>query len=106
MNRTKTYNNNKAVELLKEFKELSKVVATQTDEIKKIEEERNKVAIKGQKIKDKLNVIVKNLTKEDEGQFEIVTKVEATDKGEVEVTFTDALEDWKEAYLKRKAEQK
>jgi regulator of replication initiation timing len=102
MNKTVTYKNDKAVELIKQFKELSKEVATITDQIEKLSEERNKVAIKGQKVKDKLNPIVQKLTKNDTGEFDIVTKVEVSKNDELEVVFTDALEDWKKAYRERK----
>jgi len=99
--RTLTYKNDKAVELIKQFKELSLEVKKITDEINKLEEERNKVAIKGQKVKDKLNPIVQKLTKDDEGEFEVVTKVEATETNELSVEFTDMLEEWKKAYKER-----
>lgn len=102
MNRTITYKNDKAVELIKEFKTLSTDVKRLTDEITKLEEERNKVAIKGQKVKDKLNPIVQKLTKSDEGEFEVVTKVECNDKNELIVEFADMLEDWKKAWRERK----
>lgn len=101
MNKTVTYKNDKAVELIKEFKLLSTEVATLTDQIMKLEEERNKIAIKGQKIKDKLNPIVLKLTTKDTGEFDIVTKVETNDQGELVVEFVDALEDWKKAYKER-----
>ena len=101
MNRTLTYKNDKAVELIKEFKTLSTEVKKLTDEISKLEEERNKIAIKGQKVKDKLNPIVQKLTKPDQGDFDVVTKVECNDKGELVVEFTDSLEKWKKAYLER-----
>lgn len=101
MNRNVTYKNDKAVELIKEFKALSTEVKILTDKITALEEERNKVAIKGQKVKDKLNPIVQKLTKADEGEFEIVTKVESNDKGELVVEFTNAMEDWKKAFRER-----
>lgn len=101
MNRTVNYKNDKAVELIKEFKSLSVEVKKLTDDINKLEEERNKIAIKGQKVKDKLNPIVQKLTKGDEGEFEIVTKVESNDNGELVVEFTDAMEDWKKAFKER-----
>jgi len=99
--RNVTYKNDKAVELLKEFKLLSTEVKSLTDDINKLEQDRNKIAIKGQKVKDKLNPIVMKLTKDDTGEFEIVTKVETNDLGEVVVEFSDALEDWKKAYRER-----
>jgi len=102
MNKTITYKNDKAVELIKQFKELSKEVAVLTDQIEKLNEERNKIAIKGQKVKDKLNPIVQKLTKDDTGEFDIVSKVEANKNNELEVVFVDALEDWKKAYRERK----
>jgi len=98
MNRTLTYKNDKAVDLVKQFKELSTEVKRITDEITKLEEERNKVAIKGQKVKDKLNPIVKTLTKADEGEFEVVTKVEANKEGKLVVEFANMLEEWKKAW--------
>lgn len=101
MNKTITYKNDKAVELIKEFKNLSTEVKKLTDEITKLEEERNKIAIKGQKVKDKLNPIVQKLVKADQGDFDVVTKVECNDKGELVVEFIDALEDWKKAYKER-----
>lgn len=99
--RTLTYKNDKAVELIKQFKDLSKEVKEYTDKITALEEERNKVAIKGQKVKDKLNPIVQKLTKADEGEFEIVTKVESNEQGELVVEFTDMLAEWKKAYKER-----
>lgn len=102
MNRTLTYKNDKAVELIKEFKTLSTEVKRITDEINKLEEERAKVAIKGQKVKDKLNPMVQKLTKSDEGEFEVVTKVESNDKGELVVEFADMMEEWKKAWRERK----
>lgn len=101
MNRNVTYKNDKAVELIKEFKVLSTEVKALTDKITSLEEERNKIAIKGQKVKDKLNPIVQKLTKDDNGEFEIVTKVESNDQGELVVEFSDALEDWKKAFKER-----
>lgn len=101
--RTVTYQDDKAVELVLQFKELSKEVAAQTDQITKLEEERSKTAIKGQKIKDKLNGIIKKLTKEEEGEFEVVSKVEVSDKKELEISFANMLEEWKIEYRKRKA---
>lgn len=96
-----TYKNDKAVELLLQFKDLSVEVKNLTDQITKLEEERNKLAIKGQKVKDKLNPIIKKLTLEDEGEYEVVSKVEANDKGEIIVEFSDMLEEWKKAYKER-----
>lgn len=101
MARYKTYKNDKGAELIKEFKTLSEEVKKITDEIGKLEEERNKVAIKGQKVKDKLNPIVAKLSKEDEGEFEIVSKVEVTKDNLLSVEFTDMLEEWKKAYKER-----
>jgi len=101
MNRTVTYKNDKAVELLIEYKNQSIIVKDLTDKITALEEERNKVAIKGQKIKDKLNPIIQKLSKADEGEFEVVSKVETNDKGEVIVEFADMLEDWKKAFKER-----
>lgn len=101
MNKTKTYKNDKAVELIKEFKTLSVEVKKLTDEITKLEEERNKVAIKGQKVKDKLNPMVEKLTKEDQSEFEVVTKVESNDLGELVVEFANMLEEWKKAWRER-----
>lgn len=105
--RTVTYkNNDKIVDLLLQYKELSVEVKKLTDDITKLEEERNKIAIKGQKVKDKLNPIVKKLVAKDEGEFEVTSKVEVDSERNVVVEFADQLEDWKEAYLKRKAETK
>lgn len=101
MNKTITYKNDKAVELLKQFKEFSVEVKTLTDKITALEEERNKIAIKGQKVKDKLNPIVQKLTKGDEGEFEVVTKVETNEAGDLVVEFANVLEDWKKAYKER-----
>lgn len=101
MNRTVTYKNDKAVELIKQFKELSKEVRDYTDKITFLEEERSKIAIKGQKVKDKLNPIVQKITKADEGEYEIVTKVESNEQGELVVEFTNAMEDWKKAFKER-----
>lgn len=102
--RTVTYKHGKAVELIKQFKGLSTEVKDLTDKITALEEERNKIAIKGQKVKEKLNPIVMELTKGEEGEFEVVTKVEANEAGELEVGFANMLEEWKVAYRKRKAE--
>lgn len=99
--RNLTYKNDKAVELLLEFKQHSVTVKDLTDKINALEEERNKVAIKGQKVKDKLNPIIQKLTKADEGEFEVVSKVETNDKGEIVVEFADMLEEWKKAYKER-----
>jgi uncharacterized coiled-coil DUF342 family protein len=96
-----TYKNDKAVELLIQFKDLSKEVKDLTDKITALDEERNKIAIKGQKVKDKLNPIIQKLSKPDEGEFEIVSKVETNDKGEIIVEFSDMLEEWKKAYKDR-----
>lgn len=96
-----TYKNDKAVELLKEFKTYSVQVKDLTDKITALEEERNKIAIKGQKVKDKLNPIIQKLTKGDEGEFEVTAKVEVNDKGEIVVEFADMLEDWKKAFKER-----
>lgn len=95
------YKNDKAVELLKEFKTYSVQVKDLTDKITALEEERNKIAIKGQKVKDKLNPIIQKLTKGDEGEFEVTAKVEVNDKGEIVVEFADMLEDWKKAFKER-----
>jgi len=95
------YKNDKAVELLKEFKTYSVQVKDLTDKITTLEEERNKIAIKGQKVKDKLNPIIQKLTKGDEGEFEVTAKVEVNDKGEIVVEFADMLEDWKKAFKER-----
>lgn len=78
-----TYKSDKAVELLLQFKDFSKEVKDLTDKITALEEERNKLAIKGQKVKDKLNPLIQKLTKADGGEFEVVSKVETNDKGEV-----------------------
>ncbi len=96
-----TYKNDKAVELLIQFKDHSKEVKDLTDKITALEEERAKIAIKGQKVKEKLNPIIQKLTKGDEGEFEVVSKVEANDKGEIIVEFADMLEEWKKAYKER-----
>lgn len=96
-----TYKSDKAVELLLQFKDFSKEVKDLTDKITALEEERNKLAIKGQKVKDKLNPLIQKLTKADEGEFEVVSKVETNDKGEVIVEFSDMLEEWKKAYKER-----
>ena len=102
MNKIIKYKSDKAVELIKEFKNLSVDVKRLTDEITKLEEERAKIAIKGQKVKDKLNPMVQKLTKADEGEFEVVTKVEHNEEGELVVGFADMLEEWKKAYKERK----
>lgn len=104
--RTVTYENDKAVDLLIQFKDLSKEVKDYTDKITVLEEERAKVAIKGQKIKDKLNPIIRKMVAKDEGEFEVTSKVEVNANKSIVVEFADQLEDWKEAYLKRKAEAK
>lgn len=96
-----TYKSDKAVELLLQFKDFSKEVKDLTDKITALEEERNKLAIKGQRVKDKLNPLIQKLTKADEGEFEVVSKVETNDKGEVIVEFSDMLEEWKKAYKER-----
>lgn len=96
-----TYTNDKAVELLKEFKVLSTEVKNLTDQITALEEARNKIAIRGQKVKDKLNPIIQKLTKGDEGEFEVTAKVEVNEKGEIVVEFADMLEDWKKAFKER-----
>lgn len=103
--RTITYKNDKAVELLIQYKELSKEVKDFTDQITKLEEERAKVAIKGQKVKDKLNPMIKKMVAKDEGEFEVTSKVEVNQDKDIIVEFADQLEDWKEAYRKRKAEE-
>lgn len=104
--RTVIYKNDKAVELLIQFKEFSKEVKEYTDKITALEEERAKIAIKGQKIKDKLNPMIKKLVAKDEGEFEVTSKVEVDSDKNIVVEFADQLEDWKEAYRKRKAETK
>lgn len=104
--RTVTYTNEKAVELLLQFKELSKEVKDLTDKITNLEEERAKVAIKGQKVKDKLNPMIKKMVAKDEGDFEVTSKVEVDGDKNIIVEFADQLEEWKEAYMKRKVEAK
>lgn len=104
--RTVTYTNDKAVELLLQFKDLSKEVKDFTDQITRLEEERAKVAIKGQKVKDKLNPLIKKMVAKDEGLYEVTSKVEVNGDKQIVVEFADQLEDWKEAYLKRKTEAK
>lgn len=99
--RTVTYRDDKVVDLLLEYKELSKEVANLTDQITLLEEQRSKTAIRGQKVKDKTNLIVKKLVEKDEGEFEVTSKVEVDQDRNIVVEFADMLEDWKKAYKER-----
>tara|TARA_R110000868_G_scaffold271022_2_gene530473 strand:+ start:1145 stop:1477 length:333 start_codon:yes stop_codon:yes gene_type:complete len=103
MDRKFTITSPKACELLKEYKELSVKVSNLQDQISALEEERNKLAMKGQKAKDKLAPIVDELTKAELGEFEVVVNISRSKvDGELEVDISNALQQFKDAYRKKK----
>ena len=64
--RTLNKKSDKVLSLVKEYKELVIEINKHVDEIERVEKERNKVALKIQKVKDKMNPSVQNLVK---GEF-------------------------------------
>jgi len=107
MNRTFTTKSAKACEYIKEFKALSVEVANLQSQIEKLEQERNKVAMKGQKAKDKLGVEVDKLVKGELGEFEVIINVQLSkEEGSVDIDLVNTVEQYKDAYRKRKLEEK
>lgn len=74
-----------------------------TSTIEKAEKERNKIALKIQKIKDKMISLMDKHSFE-LGEFEYLRTVELKD-GKIEVQICDAMEEWQEVYRAQKAEQ-
>ena len=82
--------------LIKEGREISK-------RIEKDDQERHKIGLKVQKLKDKTAQL---LEKEDieTGEFEYIQQLDVKD-GEVVVTVQDSVEEFKKAYLERIKEE-
>lgn len=100
--RTLSKKSEKAASLVAEYKALVLDINKQVDEIEKHEKERNKIALKVQKIKDKLNPITEKLIEGELGDFEVVTNVKlSSEEGMVDIEIVDQVEQFKEAYLKR-----
>lgn len=86
-------------ELLKQGKEV-------TDQIEELENKRNKIALQIQKLKEKIIPLVKKETAPQiTDEFEDLNTVDMVD-GKLTVTTFSHLENWQEAFRKKKAETK
>ena len=99
-----TINNEKLKTLLKKKGDLITEGRKITEEISKLEEERNKLGLKVQKLKDQIVPIVMDETKGKLAEFEEIENVELKD-GEIEVRTYDAIEEYKKHYLANKNKQ-
>lgn len=112
MRRSITKNNLEVYELLKEYKEESiklGEINQKLEALEPLEEERNKLAIKGQKIKDKMAPIVFQLAEGECTEFEKVVNVrEGENEGDIYIDILDLVEQFKEEMReqnKKEAEQ-
>lgn len=107
MSRTITKQDKKIAELVKEYKGLAVDINNKVDEITEKEEERNKIALQIQKIKDKLAPLTEKITEGEIGEFETITNVQVNDNGDIEIDIADAVEEFKIAFKKKgeKAEE-
>lgn len=101
MSRTITKQDKKIAELVKEYKGLAVDINNKVDEITEKEEERNKIALQIQKIKDKLSPLTEKITEGEIGEFETITNVQVNDNGDIEIDIADAVEEFKIAFKKK-----
>ena len=84
--------------LLVEKKELFDKGIKLTEQIEELDNERNTLAMLGQKVKEKMLPIVDRDVKPLLGEFEVMETFKLNDDGEVEVTTFDALEEFKKQF--------
>jgi hypothetical protein len=71
-------------------------------DIEKLENDRRKVGLQIQKLKDKILPMVDELTKDKLQEFEEITAVNVHSEDEIEVLVTNVIEDFKKAYIEQK----
>lgn len=108
MERTITKSSPKLNSLIARYKELSLEVADKQTQIEKLEEERNKIAMHGQKIKDRMAPIVDSLIAGELGEFETIVNAQRVKDSEemVEIQVVDRVEQFKDAWRKKALEPK
>jgi len=94
--------NKKLVGLLKEKDVLVTEGRAISKEIDKLENDRRKVGLQIQKIKDKILPMVDEITKDKMQEFEEITTVNIKSEDEVEISVTNVIEDFKKAYVEQK----
>lgn len=101
--RTLNKKSDKVLNLVREYRALAIELNKAIDEVEKAEKERNKTALKIQKIKDKMNPLTQNLVKADLQEFEMIVNVKEGKDETVDVDVIDQVEQFKEALRKKKA---
>ncbi len=94
--------NKKLVGLLKEKDVLVTEGRAISKEIDKLENDRRKVGLQIQKIKDKILPMVDEITKDKMQEFEEITTVNIKSEDEVEISVTNVIEDFMKAYVEQK----
>jgi hypothetical protein len=94
--------NKKLVGILKEKDVLVTEGRAISKEIDKLENDRRKVGLQIQKIKDKILPMVDEITKGKMQEFEEITTVNIKSEDEVEISVTNVIEDFKKAYIEQK----
>lgn len=99
MRRSITKESSEVYTLLDQYQEEALKLVDVISKIEKLEEERNKLAIKGQKLKDKMQPLVQELSKDDITEFEQLVNVERGEKeGEIRIDMVDMVEQFKETW--------
>lgn len=102
MERTITKKSDKLYGLIERYKELSKEVASTQEAIEKLENERNKLALQGQKVKDRMTPLADELAKGELSEFETIINIQRAKKeGDVEILIVDRVEQFKDSWRKR-----
>lgn len=84
--------------LLLEKKDLFDKGIKLTEDIEKLDAERNTVAMLSQKIKDKMMPIVDKEIKPNLKEFDVLDSIRLTNDDEVEVVIIDAIEEFKKNF--------
>lgn len=92
----------KLVGLLKEKDVLVTEGRAISKDIEKLENDRRKVGLQIQKVKDKILPMVDELMKDKLQGFEEITTVDIKSEDEVEILVTNVVEDFKKAYIEQK----
>lgn len=103
----KVFKHTKLSELFTKREEISKEINAIVDKMTELDAERNKLAIKMQKSKEKMIPIIEKdiIAQLELGEFEEVGKITKIDGG-VEVEVIDKVEEFKTAYKEQKSKQK
>lgn len=94
--------NKSLVGLLKEKDVLVTGGRAISKEIEKLENDRRKVGLQIQKLKDKILPMVEKLTKDSLQGFEEITQVDIKNDEEVEISVINVVDEFKKTYIEQK----